>query len=109
MGPQCWRRPSLPSLRQGSPLTVAPLLHMQDCPQAPSPAQLTIQPSLLTVVISMTWEQFQGPLVGILLLRARVFCLPLAGHPEEAAAAPIGTALVGIGHLQDSAQRKAEL
>lgn len=81
---------------------------MQDCTQAHSPAQgsITIQPCLLTVVISVTWEQFQGPLVGILLLRAHVFCPPLAGHPEEAAAAPVGTALVGIWHLQDSAQRK---
>lgn len=84
---------------------------MQDCTQAHSPAQgsIAIQPCLLTVVISVTWEQFQGPLVGILLLRVHVFCPPLAGHPEEAAAAPVGTALVGIWHLQDSAQRKAEL
>lgn len=94
-----------------SPLTGAPLLHMQDCTRARSPVQglITIQPCLLTVVISMTWEQFRGPLVGILLLRAHVFCLPLAGHPEEAAAAPVGTALVGVRHLQDSAQKKAEL
>lgn len=70
---------------------------------------ITIQPSLLTVIISMTWKQFHGPLVGILLLRAHVFCLPLVGHLEKAAAASIGTALVGVRYLEDSARGKAEL
>lgn len=67
---------------------------------------ITIRPHLLTVVISMTWKQFHGPLVGILLLRAHVFCLPLVGHLEEAAAASIGTALVGVRYLEDSAERE---
>lgn len=70
----------------------------------PAHGLITIQPSLLTVIISMTWKQFHGPLVGILLLRAHVFCLPLVGHLEEAAAASIGTALVGIRYLEDSAK-----
>lgn len=82
-------------------LAVGPLLQMQDC--------ITIQPSLLTVIISMTWKQFHGPLVGILLLRAHVFCLPLVGHLEEAAAASIGTALVGVRYLEDSAKGESRI
>lgn len=70
----------------------------------PAPGLLTVQPSLLTVIVSVTWKQFHGPLVGILLLRAHVFCLPLVGHLEEAAAASIGTALVGVRYLKDSAK-----
>lgn len=75
----------------------------------PAHELITIRPRLLTVVISMTWKQFHGPLVGILLLGAHVFCLPLVGHLEEAAAASIGTALVGVRYLEDSAERERTL
>lgn len=71
---------------------------------SPAHGQTTAQPSLLTVIISMTWKEFHGPFVGILLFRAHVFCLPLVGHLEEAAAASIGTALVGVRYLEDSAE-----
>lgn len=57
------------------------------------------QPNLLTVVISMTQKQPHGSLVAILVLRAHVFYLPLAGYLEEVATGSIGTALVGIGHF----------
>lgn len=68
----------------------------------PAHGSITVQPSLLTVIVSMTCKQFHGPLVGIFLLRAHVFCLPLVGHLEEAVAASIGTALVGVRYLKDS-------
>ena len=64
----------------------------------------TILPSLLTVVVCVTWEELQGPPVGIFILRARAFCLPLVGRSEEPTAASIGAALVGVRYLEDSAQ-----
>lgn len=60
--------------------------------------------SLLTVVLCVTWEELQGPPVGIFILRARASCFPLVGCSEEPTAASIGAALVGVRYLEDSAE-----
>lgn len=58
----------------------------------------------LTVVLGLSGKKAQWPPGSLLVLRAGVLCPPLPGGLGDAGAGAVGTALVGVGHLQDPGQ-----
>lgn len=82
----------------GSPLAPPGLLSnpLHEAPPALPRPQLS-----LTVALGLSRKKAQQPAGSLLVLRVGVLCLPLPAGLGDAGAGAVGTALVGVGHLQD--------
>lgn len=66
----------------------------------PGPPTVPPHPPSLTVALGCAGREAQGPFGSVTVIRVRALGRPSAQGLEDTAARAVGTALVGVGHLQ---------